>query len=378
MTQARPTSLSPANPDAHLDEVTSLRHELRTPLSGMSGLLTLLLDSSLDDTQQRLVHSLQSATNHLSAMVDEVLSPVSVKDPSTATSVSFDCHHLVEDVVALFNAQAAAKTLHIHAEVDSLCPRIVWGDPIRLRQVLVNLVSNAVKFTSRGSVVVRAKATIGESCIRFEVADTGSGLDEAGLVALGQRPDGSGIGLRITRGIVSRLGGRLIFASRAGRGTTASFSLDLPSASLAHRSVRAAGAGASVLLVEDDDVSQEIVRHILHRLGHRVQVVVTGADAVAACEREPFDLVLLDGHLPDMSGMDVVRHLRAQELRTRRHQPVVALTATATGSDKARSLAAGMDGYLAKPATMAQLAATIDCWLEKSPTAAVFSSPSAS
>lgn len=377
MTQARPTGLPPANLDAHPDEVTSLRHELRTPLSGMSGLLSLLLDSSLDDTQQHLVRSLQSATNHLSAMVDEVLSPVRF-EPSGATSVSFDCHHVVEEVVALFAGQAATKVLHIHAEVDTLCPRFVWGDPIRLRQVLVNLVSNAVKFTHRGSVVVRAKATIGETCIRFEVADTGVGIDETTLAALAPRSDGSGIGLKITRNIVSRLGGRLVFASRSGRGTTASFSLELPSAASAHASPRADGIGASVLLVEDDDISQEIVRHILDRLGHRVHVVATGAEAVAACEREPFDVVLLDGHLPDMSGMDVVRQLRGQELRTRRRQPVVGLTATATGSDKARSLAAGMDGYLAKPATMAQLAATIDYWVERASATGLLSSPSAS
>jgi CheY-like chemotaxis protein len=229
--------------------------------------------------------------------------------------------------------------------------------------VLGNLVSNAVKFTSRGTVVVRVKATIGTPNIRFEVADTGSGIDEQATRLLKQRPDGSGIGLVIARSIVQRLGGRLVFTSRIGRGTNASFTLDLPSAEGANLPRRADDTLASILLVEDDAVSQQIVRHLLQRLGHEVTIVESGAAALQQCAQKHFDLMLLDGHLPDMDGLNVVRALRANELKLQRHQPVVCLTATATAADRARSLAAGMDGYLAKPATMAELAATIDRFL---------------
>jgi CheY-like chemotaxis protein len=345
------------------NEVAALRHELRTPLSGMLGLLAILLDTPLDRNQTQLVVSLQSASQHLAAMVDETLSPSSIQEQTVVTRVSFDLPGLVEDVVALFAGQAESKAIELRCEMDARCARLVWGDPIRLRQVLGNLVSNAVKFTSRGTVVVRVKATIGTPNLRFEVADTGSGIDEQAIRLLKQRPDGSGIGLVITRSIVQRLGGRLVFTSRIGRGTNASFTLELPSAEGANRPRRAEDSLASILLVEDDAVSQQIVRHLLERLGHEVTIVESGAAALEQCAQKHFDLMLLDGHLPDMDGLNVVRALRANELKLQRHQPVVGLTATATGADRARSLAAGMDGYLGKPATMAELAATIDRFL---------------
>lgn len=345
------------------NEVAALRHELRTPLSGMLGLLAILLDTPLDRNQTQLVVSLQSASQHLAAMVDETLSPSSDREQTVVTRVSFDLPGLVEEIVALFAAQAESKAIDLRCEMDARCARLVWGDPIRLRQVLGNLVSNAVKFTSRGTVVVRLKATIGTPNIRFEVVDTGSGIDEQATRLLKQRPDGSGIGLVITRSIVQRLGGRLVFTSRIGRGTNASFTLDLPSAEGANLPRRADDSIASILLVEDDAVSQQIVQHLLRRLGHEVTIVESGAAALQQCADKHFDLILLDGHLPDMDGLKVVRALRANELKLQGHQPVVGLTATATAADRARSLAAGMDGYLAKPATMAELAATIDRFL---------------
>jgi two-component system, sensor histidine kinase len=329
----------------------------------MLGLLAILLDTPLDKNQTQLVVSLQSASQHLAAMVDETLSPSSAREQTVVTRVSFDLPGLVEEVVALFAGQAESKAIDLRCEMDARCARLVWGDPIRLRQVLGNLVSNAVKFTSRGTVVVRVKATIGTPNLRFEVADTGSGIDEQAIRLLKQRPDGSGIGLVITRSIVQRLGGRLVFTSRIGRGTNASFTLDLPSAEGANLPRRADDSLASILLVEDDAVSQQIVQHLLQRLGHEVTIVESGAAALQQCAEKHFDLMLLDGHLPDMDGLNVVRALRANELKLQRHQPVVCLTATATAADRARSLAAGMDGYLAKPATMAELAATIDRFL---------------
>jgi two-component system, sensor histidine kinase len=329
----------------------------------MLGLLAILLDTPLDKNQTQLVVSLQSASQHLAALVDETLSPSSASEQTVVTRVSFDLPSLVEEVVALFAGQAESKSIDLRCEMDARCARLVWGDPIRLRQVLGNLVSNAVKFTSRGTVVVRVKATIGTPNLRFEVADTGSGIDEQATRLLKQRPDGSGIGLVITRSIVQRLGGRLVFTSRIGRGTNASFTFDLPSAEGANLPRRADDSLASILLVEDDAVSQQIVQHLLQRLGHEVTIVESGAAALQQCAEKHFDLMLLDGHLPDMDGLNVVRALRANELKLQRHQPVVCLTATATAADRARSLAAGMDGYLAKPATMAELAATIDRFL---------------
>jgi CheY-like chemotaxis protein len=346
------------------EEICALRHELRTPLAGMLGLLSLLRDSDLTDDQLLWVGSLQSASNHLASLVDEVLSPSGRPAASTTTTpVSFDLPQLISEVVGLFAQEAASRGIQLRTEVDELCAQLVWGDPIRLRQVVVNLVSNAVKFTSVGSVTVRLKVLVGQPIYRFEVIDTGSGFEPKSVLQLRPRPDGSGIGLAISRGIVEGLGGRLVHTGRGtGRGTTAMFTLQLPSASARRPHLRA-GVTAEVLLVEDDPVSQQVVEHLLSRLGHSVTTVATGHDALEACDRRLFDLVLLDGQLPDMTGTDVVRELRARELRTQQHQAIVALTATATAADRARCLAAGMNGYLSKPTTMAELAATIDHWL---------------
>jgi two-component system, sensor histidine kinase len=366
MTKPKNATPTSAKAQDRPNELAALRHELRTPLSGMLGLLAILLDTPLDTNQLQLINSLQSASQHLAAMVDETLSPTSAIEQTVVTRVSFDLPNLVEEVVGLFGAQAESKSIALRCEVDSRCSQLVWGDPIRLRQVLGNLISNAVKFTTRGSVVVRVKATIGSSNIRFEVADTGSGIDEQATRLLKQRSDGSGIGLVITRSIVQRLGGRLVFTSRIGRGTNATFTLELPTSVGGNLPHRDGDARARILLVEDDAISQQIVQQLLQRLGHEVTIVESGAAALEQCAEMHFDLVLLDGHLPDMDGLNVVRALRANELRLQRHQPVVGLTATATAADRARSLAAGMDGYLAKPATMAELAATIDRFLTSS------------
>lgn len=349
------------------NEVAALRHELRTPLSGMLGLLSLLLDSPLTPEQHHLVTSLESASLHLSALVDEVLSPSADIEDMSVTRISFDLHDLVTDIVALYKGHANAKSLDLRIEMDTRCPRLVWGDPIRLRQILGNLMSNAVKFTTAGSVALRVKVAVGDTRIRFEVVDTGSGIDERATRLLRQRSDGSGIGLVISRNIAERLGGRLVFTSRIGRGTTASFSLPLPSAEGANHAPRLDTVQARVLLVEDDPISQTIVEQLLVRLGHVVAIVETGSDAIDRCNHQHFDLVILDGHLPDMPGIDVVRALRAQDLKLQRHLPVVSLTAAATSFDRARSLAAGMDGYLAKPVSMAELASTVERWLARSP-----------
>jgi CheY-like chemotaxis protein len=345
------------------EEICALRHELRTPLAGMLGLLSLLRDSDLTDDQQLWVGSLQSASNHLASLVDEVLSPTGRAAASTTTPVSFDLPQLICEVVGLFAQEAASRGIQLRTEIDELCAQLVWGDPIRLRQVVVNLVSNAVKFTSVGSVTVKLKVLVGQPMYRFEVLDTGCGFEPKSVHLLRPRPDGSGIGLAISRGIVEGLGGRLVHTGRGvGRGTTAMFTVPLPSAS-ARRPHFRSGVTAEVLLVEDDPVSLQVVEHLLSRLGHSVTTVTTGLEALAACDRRLFDLVLLDGQLPDMTGTDVVRELRARELRTQQHQPIVALTATATAADRARCLAAGMNGYLSKPTTMAELAATVDHWL---------------
>jgi CheY-like chemotaxis protein len=335
------------------DDLSALRHEIRTPLAGMVGLLDLLSEGSLDQDQAAIVRTLRGAADQLSALVDANFSPMFGDSVLTTERRNFSLVNLVTEVARLNAVNAGRKSLNLLVDVDPRLPADVIGDPLRLQQVLNNLVSNGVKFTESGSVTVRVSQSANRK-VRFDVIDSGSGIDREALRTLTQRPNGSGIGLRITRSILEGLGARLNLTDGESGGTIASFLLDLPVA-------RPKGdtelfGPAEILLVEDDPVSQQIVELLLEGMGHRVTVATTGTDAMRLCTERRFDLVLADGHLPDMSGVDLVRQIRGIGLLT---MHVVALTATATTADRDRSLAAGMDGYLSKPVTRHHLAEAV-------------------
>jgi len=262
-------------------------------------------------------------------------------------------------------------------------PDAVIGDACRLRQILVNLTSNALKFTERGTIDVRAasEARCDEGIeLRLSVSDTGPGIPQDRLERIFEpftQADGSvtrkfggtGLGLTISRRLVALMGGKLWAESTPGQGTTFHFTARLGRGSAASTNAPAGNADTAkplrsprrrVLVAEDNAVNQRVTARILENLGHTVQVVGDGRAALDALERERFDLVLMDVQMPGMDGLEAVAELRRREESTGQHEPVIALTAHAMKGDRESCLAAGMDGYLSKPFQAHQMRAAID------------------
>lgn len=347
--------------------LATVSHEIRTPLNGVIGMSDLLLDQPLEERSRHYADTIHASAGRLLYLINDLLDFSKIEAGRLELeSRPLDPKELVEDVLALFAPRAQARGLELIGRVDPALPRRLVSDPGRLRQVLLNLLSNAIKFTEQGEVRLEVLAH-GVDRIRFEVSDTGCGIEPGPLTRLfepfrqgdastARRYGGSGLGLAICRRLVEALGGQIEVESETGVGSRFWFLLPLVPASTRPRVIEHAATAtpampledARLLVVEDDQVNQQVARAMLERLGCRVSVASSGAEALALTGRERFDLILMDVQMPDMDGLEVTRRLRE------RHDvaagiPVIAMTAGGTGGDQARCLAAGMNGYLTKP-----------------------------
>ena len=358
--------------------LATISHELRTPLSGLLATTELLIATALEEPQRELVGLLRRSARSLSELVGDILDFARLDEGRlTLEDATFELPACVHDVVDLFVAVCRARGVRLLACTDPALPRFVRGDPLRLRQVLLNLVDNACKFTSDGSVTVRV-APAGER-ILFEVADTGIGIDPEQLPRLFEpftqlddsttrRFGGSGLGLAICRRLVDLMGGSLTATSAVGVGSTFSFALpltasqdqpvELTSAVERDRST----SGARVLVVDDNPINLRVAERMLAHLGHHPETAPGGRAALARLTRGGIDLVLMDISMPDLDGYACTLALRSHEPEGWR-VPVVALTAHTTTGDLQRARACGMDDHLAKPFRMDELAAMIDRWV---------------
>jgi CheY-like chemotaxis protein len=297
----------------------------------------------------------------------------------------------VEGVLGLLAGSAHNKGLQMTSSVHCDIPASVRGDPVRLRQVLLNLVGNAVKFTSAGEVVVSARQerqTEDDVVLAFEVRDTGIGMSPELQARLFQpftqgdgsttrRYGGTGLGLAICHELVALMGGSISAESRLGVGSCFRFSVRCKRSTAAATSARPSAPGppagierrpscrASILLVEDNPVNEKLAEAILRKAGHDVTICRTGAQALAVLAEATFDLVLMDCQMPEMDGWTATREIRRREAGTRRHQVVIALTASAMAGDREECLRSGMDDYLAKPFRAMDLLGALDTWLPR-------------
>jgi PAS domain S-box-containing protein len=367
-----------------------MSHELRTPLNGVMGMTSLLLASPLSRQQRDYAQTVRTSADALLGLLNDVLDLSKVEaDRLELEELEFDLHQTVRDVVHLLVVGAREKGVAFEADIDPGVPLALSGDPARLRQVLLNLMDNALKFTEAGSVHLRvsmADVPPSEACpdevlLRFDVADTGIGIPPGARDRLflsfsqvdastTRRYGGTGLGLAISKSLVTLFGGEISVESEVGRGSTFSFTARfrrgtavglraVPEVPLPRPRTRCSGL---VLVVDDNATNQKVAVRMLETLGHRADVAADGREAVEACARVPYDLVLMDCRMPGMDGYDATGVIRAAEGPGRR-TPIVAMTASAMLADRQRCLEVGMDDYLSKPVRLDEVADKVEQWL---------------
>ena len=357
-------------------------HEIRTPMNGILGAAELLIATPLTPTQRRYVRTAHRSATALLALIDDVLDLSRIEAGRLSLNpVSVDLCALVNEAVDLVAMGAQGKPVSLDCRVSPRLPPRVMADPLRLRQLLVNLLHNALKFTDRGSVLleVQVLAEVGDQLqLRLSVQDTGIGIAEDQFESIfaafsqadsssTRRHGGSGLGLAIVKDLATLMGARVQVRSRLGAGSH--FWVDLTLQRSTERLPEPAPVSAdddepavSVLVAEDDPVNQMVVEEMLKLLGCDVDVVSDGAAAWRAVAEGRYDLVFMDCHMPVMDGYEAARRIRGDEQRRGGHTTIVALTADSLDSDRERCIAAGMDGFMTKPMSSSQLSATIERW----------------
>lgn len=360
--------------------LATMSHEIRTPMNGILGGLTLLEDTDLSDTQQRYLAAIEHSGESLLEILNDILDYSKIEAGHVeARREPFPLFQLVDELSALFRPKAAAKGVTLALEYAPGLAPVVEGDLGKLRQVLGNLLGNAVKFTARGQITLTVAPLVchgpcAEPCIRFVVRDSGPGIpadeQEAVFEAFRQRKrdighqGGTGLGLAISRKLVAAMGGELNLVSEPGKGCEFSFSLPLQRSSAqlpAEAQPLHLGQSRDILLVEDNEINRLVAHGMLTRLGHRVTLAEDGRSALALVTERPFELALLDINLPDMDGMSLREDLAAiSEEMHERPLPAIAISAQMYPEDIRHCLAAGFVDFVGKPVRLAVLANAID------------------
>ena len=343
------------------DFLATMSHEVRTPMNGVLGTLSLVLETPLDDEQRRLIGLAKGSADSLLVIINDILDFSKIEAGKLELSpVPFSLRTMCEDVFSLVASRASDKALKIALELSPDVPPYVTGDAGRIRQVLLNLLGNAIKFTERGSVTLFVSVTKPGAdvvTLNFEVRDTGIGIDEETQrrlfqkfvqadASMARRYGGTGLGLAISRNLVELMGGTLELNSASGRGSIFSFELALPVASTLSRSS-----------IERIALSTADMRSF----GHTVDLARDGSEAVAKSRQRQYDAIFMDLQMPVMDGFAATAALRGNE-GPNRATPIIALTANAMEADRTRSLAAGMNDHLSKPIAPDALRRAVNRW----------------
>lgn len=379
-------------------------HEIRTPLNGLIGFLGLMGKTRIDPIQQGYLNICETSSRTLLAIINDILDLSKIEAGKLSIEcLAFDLGDLIEQCILFYTPSAQSKGLRLNLEIDQGMPANLMGDPSRIRQILANLLGNAIKFTHSGAITVTVKhlgGGDGSAHVEICVADTGIGMADGQLGQLFQpfiqgdasitrRYGGTGLGLAISQRLVGLMNGTIAVESAPGKGTRFTISLCLreaggdtallpsqplesqgiPTPSPLQKKENTLPVQLRILVVDDNEINRKLNTILLHQWGIAVDEAVDGVAAVEACGRQHYDLILMDVHMPAMDGIEATRRIRILQ-EGGKVTPILALTANALSGDRERYLAAGMDDYLEKPLTEEALRKAIEKWVPLTPVCA--------